>query len=216
MRYIWVIVLVIIALNIGCKKTPNIYKITGNVKHKSLGESLSGVKVYLDAKQIQNGTYNANFVNIKVTNTDASGGFSMEIEDSQVSDYRFRVSETGYYNIEEEVSVNKVHSTNGYTKNFELVKISWIELNVKNTMPQSVDDKITYRYSNIEVKGRDCCNNNVVTGDGFDYEAHHKCSVRDHAWIYLYWTVTKNGNQSIHNDSIYSGNGETVIYNLNY
>jgi len=216
MKYINIIIAALLITIMGCDKTPNTYTIEGRVINKQLGDNLSGVKVYLDAKKIENGVYNSSFVNIKSSSTDGSGSFNMDVEESQVSDYRFRVSETGYFSIEEEVSVSKIHSSSGYKRTFELVQQSWIELNVKNTMPQGTDDKIIYRYSNIEESGKNCCNNNVVTGEGFDYESHHKCSVRSHAWIYIFWTVTKSGNQSIHNDSIYSGDGATVIYNINY
>ena len=174
MKYIFYSIIVILLLSIGCKKEPTIFTIKGKVVNKQLQENLSGVKVYLDAKKIENGVYNSSFVNIENTVTGGDGSFNIEIKESQVSEYRFRLSETGYFNIEEEVSVDDVHSKGGYNKNFELIQESKIELNVKNTMPQGADDKITYRYTNIEVKCNGCCNNLVIVGEGYDYEAHHE------------------------------------------
>lgn len=203
-------------VNFGCKKEATIFNISGKVINKQLQENLAGVDIYLDAKKIENGVYNNNFVNVASVVSSSDGSFAIELEESKVSEYRFRISEGGYFGIEEIISTDKIESSSGYKRNFELVQKSWIELNVKNTMPQGTDDKITYRYTNIEVKGKDCCNNIVNTGIGFDFEAHHTCSIRSHAWIRLQWTVTKSGTQVINKDSIFSGNGETVTFSINY
>ncbi len=216
MRYLLLIVIITLITIFSCKKEASKYNISGKVVNKQLQNNLSGVKVYLDTKKVENGVYNSNFVNIATTSTASDGSFHIEITEEQVSEYQFRVKETGYFDIEELVSVDKVHNDDGYTKNFELIQQSFIELNVKNTMPQGVDDKITYRYTNVDVNGKGCCNNSPIVGNGYDYVAHHSCSVSSHKWIYLAWTISKGSTQVTKNDSIWTGDGSTVIYNINY
>ncbi len=97
-----------------------------------------------------------------------------------------------------------------------MVAEAWIELKVKNTTPHGIDDKITYRYTNIEVQGNGCCDNQPNTGDGPSYNESIECKVQSDDWIKLEWTVTKNGSQHVFDDSIHTEAGNTVIYTLNY
>lgn len=216
MKHINIIIIILILSTLGCIKEASVYEIKGTVLNKQLQEKIANVKVYLDAKKIENGVYNSSFTNIASATTNSSGSFEFDIEESQVSEYRFRIVNEGYFDIEEVTSVDKIHQEEVYSPTFEMIQESIIELNVKNTMPQGVDDEIRYRYVDVEVTEKNCCNNNPISGIGYDYEAHHSCSVRSHAWINLTWTVTKNSNQAIHFDSLYTGDGSTVIYNINY
>jgi len=215
-KSIYLFIIVSIIISFSCKKEASTFNIQGKVVNKQTQENLGGVTIYLDAKKIENGVYNSSFVNIESTVSNGDGSFLIEHEEATISEYRFRISESGYFPIEELVPTDVIQSNDGYNNTFELIQKSWIELDVKNTMPQGTDDKITYRFSNVEVKGKDCCNNITITGIGYDYEAHHKCSVRSLAWIKIQWTVTKSGNQSLHNDSVYTEVGNTVNYTINY
>ena len=205
-----------IIINFSCKKQPSTFNIKGKIINNQTQQNLGGITIHLDAKKIENGVYNSRFVNIESAVSNSDGTFIIEHEEANISEYRFRISEPGYFPIEEIVSIDAIQSSDGYNNTFELIQKSWIELNVKNTMPQGTDDKITYRFTNIEVKEKDCCNNITNTGIGFDYEAYHKCSVRSLAWIKIQWTVTKSGNQSLHKDSVYSEAEKTVNFIINY
>ncbi len=216
MKHISIIIIVLLLSVLGCKKEASVFKIKGTVVNKQLQEKISGVRVYIDAKKIEGGVYNNSFTNVASTTTNSSGSFEFDIEESHVSEYRFRLTNNGYFGIEAVTPTDKIHQEEGYSPTFEMIQESFIELNVKNTMPQNTNDEIRYRYTNVEVQEKGCCNNDPISGIGYDYEAHHKCSVRSHAWINLTWTVSKSGNQVLHFDSIYSGDGSTVIYNINY
>ena len=216
MKYFLGLLLVLVLLVFSCKKETKEFEISGNIISQQKQLPMSGAKVYLDAKKIVNGVYNSSFVNITSTTTNSDGTFDMSVKDDKVSEYRFRASESGYSDFEEIVAVDKLEASGTFSMNIKLTQESWIKLNVKNTMPQGVDDKITYRFTNINVKGKDCCNNDPIEGNGYDYSVQHNCRAQSHAWIYLDWTVSKNGGQVLHDDSIWTGDGITVTYNLNY
>ncbi len=216
MKKISIIAIILLISILGCKKETSVFEIKGTVLNKQLQEKIGGVKVYLDAKKIEGGVYNNSFTNVASATTTSSGSFKFDIEEGQVSEYRFRLVNNGYFGIEQVTAVDIVHQDDGYSPVFEMIQESFIELNVKNTMPYDTEDEIRYRFIDVETKEKDCCNNDPISGIGYDYEAHHTCSVRSHAWINLTWTITKRGNQSILYDSLYTGDGLTVIYDINY
>ena len=215
-KYSFLILLTTILLFSNCKKDTKVYTISGNISNKQTGENINGVKVSLAAKMIKDGVYNPSFINLKDAYTDNNGNYSMEINEAQVSDYRFQIYKETYFDYEETVKVDDLQSSSTFTKNFTIVKESWIELKVKNTTPHDNDDKIVYRFTNIDVTGNQCCSNQTNTGIGAEYNESHTCKVQSNDWIYLKWTVVKNGGQHVYEDSLFTEPGQTTIYSLNY
>ncbi len=199
----------------SCKKSPKKFTISGVVENTK-GNKLEGVHVYLDAKKIVDGVYNSNYNNLAFVETNSEGKYSFEIEQGNTASYRFRVTKSSYFDIEEIISVDKLEANDSYAKNFELVGEAWINLKVKNTMPQGTDDEIDYRFINIAVSGLDCCNNKTTIGIGAEYSEDRLCRTQSDDWIKLEWVVKKNGGQILHNDSIFTTFGQTIIYDLNY
>jgi len=215
-KYSFFILLTTVLLFNNCKKDTKVYNISGNISNKQTGENINGVKVSLDAKMIKDGVYNPSFVNIVDAYTDDVGNYSMEINEEQVSDYRFRISKDAYFDYEEIVNVDDLQSSSTFTKNFEIIAESWIELKVKNITPHDNNDKIVYHFTNIEVIGNQCCNNQPNTGIGAEYNKTHTCKVQSNDWIFLEWTVIKNGGHHVFDDSLYTEPGQTTKYALNY
>lgn len=215
-KYVLLILFVVIAVFSQCKKETKIYSISGTVTGTNSSDKINGVKVSLAAKKLSDGVYNPTFVNLKDAYTDNNGMYSMEINEEQVSEYRFRIDKEDYFEVEEIVSVDKLQASESFTKNFTMMKESWIELKVKNTSPQGTDDKIVYRFKNIKVSGKDCCGNQATTGIGAEYNVTTRCKSQSDEWIQLEWVVYKNGGQILHNDSLFSEPGQTTIYSLNY
>ncbi len=213
------LILTIITLSLGfssCNKKIQKFTISGTVSSRHNYKALSGVHVYLDAKKIVDGVYNSSFSTIANTETNSSGHYSFEIEQGHTAAYRFRLSKADYFDIEKEVSVDEIEAKPAYNRNFEMTGEAWIELIVKNTMPQNTNDEIDYRYTNVNVNGISCCNNKTIIGIGADYTADNKCKVQSNAWIHLEWVVKKNGGQISYGDSIHTTLGQTIIYRLNY
>ncbi len=215
-KYSFLLLLTTVLLFNNCKKDTKVYKISGNISNKQTGDNINGVKVSLDGKILEGGVYNPSFTNITNAYTNDNGNYTMEIVEQQVSDYRFRISKDGYFDYDESVNVDDLQSSSTFIKNFNMIAESWIELKVKNTTPHDVDDKIIYRYTNIDVSGNECCNNQSITGIGAEYNETHTCKVQSNDWIFLEWTVIKNGGQHVYKDSIYTEPGSTTIYALNY
>ncbi|RLD43272.1 MAG: hypothetical protein DRI86_10270 [Bacteroidetes bacterium] len=216
MRYSFFLFITIVLLFSNCKKDTKVYTISGNVSNKQTSNNINGVKVSLDAKMIKDGVYNPSFVNLEDAYTDDNGNYSMEINEAQVSDYRFRISKDTYFDYEEIVKVDDLQSSTNFTKNFTMIAESWIELKVKNITPHDNNDKIVYRFTNIDVTGNQCCSNQAITGIGAEYNESNTCRVQSNDWIYLKWTVIKNGGQHVFEDSLFTEPGQTTIYALNY
>lgn len=215
-KTIFVLIITAIFLSYACNKDPKIFTISGQVTDAYSSKQISGVRVYLDSRKIDGGVYSSTFSNIAFAETNSKGEYSFEIEQANTESYRFRVSKNSYYDIEEIVSVETIEAKDKFNKNFILTGESWINLKVKNTMPQSTDDEIDYRYVNITVVGLDCCDNEPNIGIGAEYTQDILCRAQSDDWIKLEWVVKKNGGQIYHTDSIYTTFGQTIIYNLNY
>jgi len=215
-RYSFFLLITTILFFSNCKKDTKVYTISGNVSNKQTGDNINGVKVSLEAKMIKDGVYNPNFINLKDAYTDDNGNYLMEIYEEQVSDYRFRISKETYFDYEETVTVDELQASSSFKKDFTMIAESWIELKVKNTTPHDNNDKIVYRFTNIDVSGYQCCSNTLNTGVGAEYNETHTCKVQSNDWIYLEWTVIKNGGQHVFEDSLYTEPGQTTIYALNY
>jgi hypothetical protein len=215
-KFILLVLIIAITVFTQCKKDTKIYHISGTITGVNSSDKINGVKVSLDAKKLSDGVYNPTFVNLKESYTDNNGKYSMEINEEQVSEYRFRIYKEKYFEEEEIVSVENLQASETFTKNFSMMKEAWIELKVKNTSPQGTDDKIVYRFTNIKVSGIDCCGNQAITGIGAEYNATTTCKVQSDEWIQLEWVVYKNGGQIVHNDSLFTEPGQTIIYSLNY
>jgi len=214
-----ILILLIISVftfSIACNKTPQYYEISGNIKNVNTQEALSGVSVYLDAKKLENGVYNSSFTNISSAQSNSQGNYSIDIEEDKVSEYRFRVSKDGYFEYEEEVSVDELQSSFSFKKDFTLYEEAWIELKVKNTTPQAIDDEINYRFINIAVSGKDCCSNEQIQGIGPAYSVTNLCRAQSDEWIKIEWVVKKNGSQHIYYDSVWTEAGKTVTKSIDY
>ncbi len=210
------IIITTVIFSWSCKKEPKVITVTGHISKINSNDNISGAHVYLDSKQIIDGVYNSNFNNIANVETNSDGNYSFEIEQSNTEIYRFRVIKNSYFEIEETVAVEELEENETYNKDFNLTGESWINLKVNNTMPQSTNDEIDYRYININVEGLDCCNNETTIGIGAEYSEDKLCRTQSDDWIKLEWVVKKNGGQIYHKDSIFTTFGQTIIYNINY
>lgn len=217
MRNILIIIIIIaVSISWSCKKDPKTFTVSGKITKVNSNDEIAGARVYLDSKKIATGVYNANFNNLAFSETNINGDYSFEIEQANTEIYKFRVSKNSYYDIEESTAVETLEASDTFIKNFELTGESWINLKVKNTMPQGTDDEIDYRYVNIEVNGIDCCTNKTTIGIGAEYTEDRLCRTQSDEWIRLEWVVKKNGSQIYHTDSIFATFGQTIIYNINY
>ena len=200
----------------SCNKTPKYYDISGTVKNTTTQEVISDATIYLDAKKLENGVYNSTFTNISSSKSNSAGVYEIGIEEDKVSEYRFRATKEGFFDYEEEVSVDELQASINYKKDFSLYQEAWIELKIKNTSPQGTDDEISYRFINIEVSGKDCCSNESIKGIGPSYSVTQLCRAQSGEWIKIEWVVKKNGNQHIYHDSVWTEAGKTVSKNINY
>ncbi len=203
-------------IHFGCNKEPETFEIKGTVSNTITQAKIEGVTVYLDGKKMVNGVYNSSFSLISQTSTDANGNFTLSVTEEKISDYRFRTFKTGYFDSELALTTDQIQTDQATLFNIKVYQQAQLDLTIKNQYPQNNDDEINFHLSNIKVTGPECCNTAIVTGIGPTYLSSQSCKVQSDDYIHLMWTVKKNGNQQVFIDSIFTHNGETVIYNINY
>jgi len=210
------IIIIVVILLASCGKKTRSIAISGNIFDPALKIPVENTKVILKASKIEGGIYNPNYVEIASATTDISGNYEMNINIEKVSGYRFVIEKTNYFSSEEDIKTDilETNSTYSYSKN--IFPIASIHLMVSNKTPQSMDDEIKYRYTNIESQCKTCCNNNPITGTGPSYSADSQCDTRCETWINLVWVVTKNGIQHLYQDSIFTHAFQTSNYKIDY
>ena len=200
----------------ACKKDVKTYEISGSISDPQLHINVSGVKVSLKASKVQSGVYNPTYTEIQSTTTSSDGSFSFTVEHENVEGYRLDFTKTDYFDNTKDLSTDNVQNGNATNIKMDFIPIAKIKLIVKNTSPQSNDDKIEFRFSNVSVKGKDCWTNDPITGIGPTYSFTKTGQVSGNKDMYLEWVVVKNGSQHSYTDTIHSEAFKLKTYNINY
>ncbi len=200
----------------ACKKDAKTYEIKGSVFDSQLNINVSGAKVSLKASKVQSGVYNPTYSEIQSATTSTDGAFSFIVEHDNVEGYRLDFTKEKYFDVSENLSTDNVQNGNTVNVKINFIPISEIQLIVKNTSPQSNDDKIEFRFSNISVKGKECWTNDPIIGIGPTYTLTKTGQVSGNKNLYLEWVVTKNGNQHSYTDTIHSEAFKLKTYHINY
>ena len=201
----------------ACKKDGLTYTISGTITDGSFNKALAGAEVQLLASKIESGVYNSTYSEMQTATTDANGNFSMEIKDELVAGYRFYIHKDDYFDQYIDVDTDKLEEQSTFTQNSKLYAQSSITLKIKNTMPLGPDDKIKWRYSNIDAVCRDCCNNLLQEGIGATFQTDATCLVRGEKWIKFSWSITKTNQATINaSDSIFCPAFGSATYEINY
>ncbi|RUA28027.1 MAG: hypothetical protein DSY76_04755 [Bacteroidetes bacterium] len=200
----------------ACKKDVKTYEISGSISDPQLHINVSGVKVSLKASKVQSGVYNPTYTEIQSTTTSSDGSFSFTVEHENVEGYRLDFTKTDYFDNTKDLSTDDVQNGNATNIKMDFIPIAKIKLIVKNTSPQSNDDKIEFRFSNVSVKGKDCWTNDPITGIGPTYSFTKTGQVSGNKDMYLEWVVVKNGSQHSYTDTIHSEAFKLKTYNINY
>lgn len=200
----------------ACKKDVKTYEIKGQIYDPQLNINVSGVSISLKASKVQSGVYNPTYTEIQSATTSSNGTFSFTVEHENVEGYRLDFIKEKYFDTSEDISTDDVQNGNAVNIKIDFIPIAEIKLIVKNTSPQSNDDKIEFRFSNVTVKGKECWTNEPITGVGPTYSLTKTGQVSGNKEMYLEWVVVKKGNQHSYTDTIHSDAFKLKTYHINY
>ena len=148
--------------------------------------------------------------------TSNDGNYEFTVEQENVSGYRLDFTKKNYFDNSVDVKPSNLQVNVPFTVNIDFIPIANVKLNVKNTSPQGADDEIRFHFTNIDVKCKDCWNNDVIVGTGPSYSFSDIKQLSGAKKIIISWVVTKKGNQHIYQDTIESKAFDTVTFNINY
>lgn len=214
--FILMLVLVNIILINACKKEVATYQLSGKVYDPQLKKNVSNATISLKASEIQSGVYNPNYIEIQSIKSASNGTYQFEVEHGNVSGYRLDFSKEHYFDQSIDIETEDMHNEAGLVENTDLIPIANITLTVKNTSPQGTDDEVIFRFKNVDVKCKECWNNEPIKGIGPSYSYSETKKVTGDKDIYIEWVVKKNSQQHIYQDTIQSKSFSTVNYNINY
>ena len=219
-QFLFLIALSILTINIlflgSCKKDVKTYGIAGTISAPQLHLKVSGAKVSLKASKVQSGVYNPNYTEIDAYTTSSDGKFNFSVKHDNVSGYRIDITKDKYFDASIDLKTEDVQNDGETNISLDLIPVGEITLIVKNTTPQTADDNIKFRFSNVAVKGKDCWTNDATEGIGPSYNISKTGKVTGNKEMYLEWIVTKKGNQHIYKDTILSEAFKIVTYHINY
>ena len=200
----------------ACKKEVATYDLSGKVFDPQLKKNVSSANISLKASKVQSGIYNPNYTEIQSVNTSSDGSFYLKVDYDNVSGYQVDVSKNNYFDESIRLKTDDIQNPDGLSLNIDLIPIAHIEIRIKNTTPQAADDEIRVHFSNVDVKCKDCWNNDTIVGIGPSYNFSKTAQVSGEKKMVLKWVVKKNGIQHVYKDTILSKAFTTVTYNIDY
>ncbi len=200
----------------SCVDDTRVITVSGDIFDPYTGTNVVGAKVVLSATLVKSGVYNSNYTEIASTTTDADGNYLLSFNIQKAAGYRVLITRDNYFDYQEDITTEDMESDDVYPGNYEISPKATINLRVRNLTPQAMDDQIDFKYTNIISECKTCCNSDLKTGIGPAFDTTIQCDVVGERWLKIYWTVTKKGNQTYHNDSVFTSAFQTTTYNINY
>lgn len=194
------------------KKEVNTF--SGKVLNMSSGESVEGIKVYLDAAKILSGSINSAFSQIAETTTAVDGSYYLECEPAAYLRFRIRLEKKGYHKTVQEF--DPLDQRYDYSKDYTVAIQSYLNIKVLNIQPMSDNDEFKIRIEKVDENCIECCNGEFRYFQGAYVDSEFSCKTVGGDTIVIYSVSIHNGQSTIKSNSVYCIPGDTVFYNAYY
>ncbi len=209
-------ILIASALLLSCKKDEKTIQLSGTVMDPYLGAPVAGVNVNLQANGVVDGVYNASYVTLATTTTDAAGHFSFVVDESSYDSFRFNFLKAGYNTSQVVVNTGSISPESPYSGSFNISSKAWVTLQIKNTSPYDADDILNFTFQNNPVTCSDCCPPVPVEFTGINVDTVYTCQSVGSFDLVLFKTVIKNNSTFSVADTLRTIPMDTLIYLLEY
>ena len=215
MKNIFYSILLIITL-VSCKKETGEISISGQLMDPNAGSFIAGATVSIQANGVIDGVYNAGYTTLASGVTDINGAFDFNIEESAYDSFRFTFIKDGYYVTQEIKSGGSIDEEHPFSGSFYIYSKSIIKLTLRNISPYDNQDIISYYYTNPPLTCSECCSSDPLQFTGMNIDTVLYCSSYGNYDLIMSYAYTKNGGNSIFNDTLHTIASDTTSFNILY
>ena len=151
---------------LSCKKNrDNMIDISGNVKNAINNQSVAGVQVVLEVKELGGNSFSNTFTEIGSNSTDALGNYGFSFENRNAIEYRLKFSSDNYFSKITSINPDDLDLVDANVYDESIYSWSYLKVNISNTFPFNAADQITLNFNNMVVDnpGPGSCLTNIIS-----------------------------------------------------
>jgi hypothetical protein len=207
-----VVVVLLIAFSISCKKETIQYVFEGAVTESVNNAALGGVDVTV-SQRVYDGNVASSFFNAAGSSTTtADGAYHVNFDREKVVEFKIELSKDGYFDQEEIIVSGEVVPEDPNIYNYTMEPMAWIRFNLVNFGGLTSDDFTMIRYN-----FREGCSGCTTNGYFHYYgQVDSTFTFTTTGGIYTRYSYLNPGASLYNNDSIYTTPFDTVDVNINY
>ncbi len=202
MKNFGLILLVLCLAFAGCKKNPNVRKVTGKVYTANTHEPISGATITMSGKLLKNGVFSQTPTLLTSATSGADGSFEFEYEKQNTEQYIFEVNQGTIYTYSQSINMDVVHADNPYVFNAPVTKTSAVQVHISRQLPVT-DTTLSVVYT---VRGPalpcECCSTDPLRVEKFTDTTFSCGVVADQYFVYSYTVYQGNKIQKFVRDSV--------------
>jgi len=199
-----------------CKKKSTEVFFEGRIIDAVTKAPLANANVSLASTSVQSWVYNSNFQDIANTKTSQDGAFSMAFNMLPATAYRLYIYKNNYF--EEFIFINASDISQGVTYKdiYELNSEAEITINLKNSLPFDMDDRIVFRFLTGAYECASCCSSQYMYGYGSQFDTTITCKTHGNKQFIVESMITKDNNSIQRLDTVliqaFQQNQLSVLY----
>ena len=192
--------------------------ISGNVKNAINNQSVAGVQVVLEVKELGGNSFSNTFTEIGSNSTDALGNYGFSFENRNAIEYRLKFSSDNYFSKITSINPDDLDLVDANVYDESIYSWSYLKVNISNTFPFNAADQITLNFNNMVVDnpGPGSCLTNIISLTGSVADTTFECQVYGDQTIDYDYFVTKNNVTNQYDGGVYCPPGDTAVAHINY
>ncbi len=193
------------------------YTIKGQVTDGTLGSGVAGATVLLQVKEVSGGTFNNSYKTLESITTDGNGNYSFTFDRVNAVDYKITVSKNLHFGEEDVINPDDLSTDSENTRNYTMRAMAWVRAHIKNVNPDDPNDKVIYQLTSGAYDcGSTCCGTTPHEFDGMTVDTSFVCLNDGNHDVTGTGFVTKNGQNSTVNQTVFLTPFDTTDLIINY
>ncbi len=199
------------------KDNKNTIRVQGRVFDPNTNRYVSGVSVVLAASKVSSGgIFSSGYEDIATMTTDADGNFACECKEEKFSGYQFTLSKDHYFGLIQQLTTSDIVAGTTYSPTFSLYPECFIWMEVRNIIPETIYDHISYSFTGGSLTCFECCDNILNHGYGMNFADTLICKTHGNQNVTLSYNVTKGGITQLHTITHYCSAFDTTKFIVSY
>lgn len=201
----------------ACRKEPEelIMIIEGRVTDSAGGQGVQGVFVSLSQKALEDGAFVAAFQPVSSVVTSGDGFYRFEFKRANASAYRLEFNKALYFPTYVDINPDLLRPDIPFAQETSLDPVAWARTIIRNNLPESLNDLISFNYVNADF-ACSCCSNEQLTLSGMLVDTSFICALPGNYKLKYFINVEKDSSGYVQLDSIICSPFDTTYIDISY